>query len=330
MFIDKINSYYIRIVKDYTMQYTLTQLTYAISLAKTGSFLEAADQCFVSQPTLSMQVKKLEDSLQVTLFDRSKHPIKLTDTGKIFIEKAKEILQATRALDEHIRFAKGEISGELRIGIIPTLAPFILPGFLSKFAAEYPKLKLSVVEMVTNEIVKKLAHDDLDLGILVTPLRNASIKEFPIFYEEILLYVNKNHPNSAETFWDLKSIDLNQIWMLSEGHCFRNQVLNLCAFKSNKASFNFESGSIETLIKMVDKEGGFTFIPELAALDLPPNFKGNIVGMGKEKQFREVSLVVSRLFVKERLVKVFMQALLEHLPKRVLNRDKTNVVEIEI
>ncbi|MGY6562897.1 MAG: LysR substrate-binding domain-containing protein [Luteibaculaceae bacterium] len=310
------------------MQYTLTQLHYAITLADTGSFVIASDYCLVSQPTLSIQIKKLEESVGFSIFNRASQPVKPTRAGAVFLQYAKEILSKARALDEEIKDIKGKLSGELRIGIIPTLAPYILPGLLKEFSALYPEVSITVSEIITSDIIELLENDRLDIGLLVTPLHDKKIIEYPLFYEEIVLYRNKNYQQDKAIYWEPSQLNKNDLWLLQEGHCFRNQVVNLCEFKNTHSNIKFDSGSIETLLKMVEHEGGYTLIPELAALNLDAERQKNVIPLGEQHYHREVSLVVSKLFAKHKLIERFKQLLLKRLPEKLKNRKPANVVDI--
>jgi LysR family transcriptional regulator, hydrogen peroxide-inducible genes activator len=173
---------------------TLTQLSYVTAVAQTRNFGLAAKTCFISQPTLSMQIQKLEDDLEVTLFDRSKKPVEPTAIGQRIIEQAQVVLQEAKRIEELIKEEKGEISGEFKLGIIPTLAPYLLPLFLKNFTTVYPAVNLIVEEMQTQKIIKMLKEDKIDGGILVTPLNHKGIVEWPIFNDPFLAYLAPKHP----------------------------------------------------------------------------------------------------------------------------------------
>ncbi|MBK9592042.1 MAG: hydrogen peroxide-inducible genes activator [Crocinitomicaceae bacterium] len=308
---------------------SLIQLEYIVALDSYRSFSLAADKCFVTQPTLSMQVKKMETDLGITIFDRTKQPIVVTDIGRVIVDQARLVLSESKKIEELIQLSKNTLTGELKIGVIPSIAAYLLPKFLGNLARKHPGIKISVQELLTEEIVENLRTEKIDVGILVTPLEHAGIIETPLFYEKILLYMN-----AAQEFAKLESIKLSQIntdnlWLLSQGHCFRNQVINLCKIKdsNNALPFEYESASIETLIKFVDKEGGFTLIPELAALDLPDSKKHLAKQIKDVKPIREVSLVTNRVFVKQRILEVLKTEIIQSVPKEMLDKKRGEIVE---
>ena len=309
---------------------TLTQLEYIVAVDTHRHFATAAKKCFITQPTLSMQIKKLEETLDVTIFDRSKQPIIPTDVGTSIIEQARIILGETHKIDEIVKHHMNCIEGSLKIGIIPTLAPFLLPMFIGDYIRKYPAIKVEVEELVSNEIMDRLKKDQLDVGIFVTPAKDDKIKEAPIFYEEMLIYAHKDHPLLNKPLIEVKDIATPEIWMLSDGHCFRNQVINLCDMHNlqhQELPFEFESNSLETLMKIVDKEGGFTLIPELATQYLPPKKLRQVKHFSNLHPLREVSLVYSRHYSKHKLLKLLHDHLKGVIPQEMLNPQRGTIVD---
>ncbi|MBI3135360.1 MAG: hydrogen peroxide-inducible genes activator [Bacteroidetes bacterium] len=308
---------------------SLIQLEYIVALDTYRSFSLAADKCFVTQPTLSMQIKKMETDLGITIFDRTKQPIVVTDIGRVIVDQARQVLAESKKIEELIQLSKNTLTGELKIGIIPSLAPYLLPLFLGNFARKYPGIKISVREYLTHEISEYLQNEKIDVGLLVTPLDIGGFNETPLFYEKILLYCNKNHPFAK--LHEIKSTQLGHenLWLLSQGHCFRNQAVNLCKMKdqTNTLPFEYESASIETLIKFVDKEGGFTLIPELALLDFNDAKKSLAKRIKDVNPVREVSLVTSRVFVKKRILEVLKKEILEAIPAEMQDKKRGEIVE---
>lgn len=250
---------------------TFTQLEYVIAVDNYRHFADAARACFVTQPTLSMQLQKLEDELGFKIFDRSKQPVLPTENGLMVIEHAKKILAERNALQEVVAAKKGVVNGELKLAVIPTLAPYLLPLFIQPFLKKYPGVKLIITELTTENILHRLKDGRIDAGILVTPLPDASIKETPLFYEEMMAYVSHNNLAYKKSYVLPKDIDPSKLWLLEEGHCFRSQIINLCELRKQKAeerSFEYEAGSLEALKRMVDRYDGITVLPELATLDL--------------------------------------------------------------
>jgi LysR family hydrogen peroxide-inducible transcriptional activator len=311
---------------------TFTQLDYIVSIDVHRHFATAANHCFVTQPTLSMQVQKLELELGLILFDRSKQPVIPTEGGMEVIEQAKKILAEKQRLVEIIQHRKGIVSGELRIGILPTLAPYLLPLFVLGFTKKYPQIKLVVYEMTTDLIVKRLREGFVDVGILSTPLFENGIREEVLFYEELLAYVSEKNTAYKKTYILAKDIDPNKLWLLEEGHCFRSQINNLCElYKASRmgSQFDYEAGSFETLRRMVDLNDGITILPELATQDLTQRQLRLIRHFISPKPVREVSLVVHRDFVKQRLVAALKKEILDAVPEKIRQNESLHIVPIE-
>ena len=284
---------------------TLTQLEYIVAIDEYRHFATAAEKCFVTQPTLSMQIKKLEDELGVIIFDRSRQPVVPTDLGAKLIEQARMTLSATQRIKEIIQEEQQEVEGTLKIGIIPTLAPYLLPVFIGPYIRKYPAVKVEVEELVSEEIIRRLKRDMLDVGLFVTPYHDEKIVERPVFYEEMLVYAHPDSELLKKKEVGHEGIVTSDIWMLGNGHCFRNQVVNLCEMSASQHKnlpFEFESNSLETLMRIVDVEGGFTLIPELALQYMSPEKKKQVRSIANTKPLREVSVIYSRHFTKQRLI----------------------------
>lgn len=294
---------------------TLIQLEYIIAVDNYRHFGKAAEASFVTQPTLSMQIHKLEEQLGVVIFDRSKQPVVPTDIGKRIIEQARATITESRKIKQLLDDEKGEISGELNIGIIPTLSPYLLPLFIHSFMEKYPNIKVKVEELITEQVVHKLKNELLDIGIIVTPFTDPGLTIKPMFYEEFFAYVSHR-----SRFYNMEELSVNDIpaddiWLLNEGHCFRDQVLNLCqTYKERDSRFKYESGSLEALKKIVDKHGGLTLLPELATLDFDKAAKAKMRPFKAPKPVREVSLVMHRSFLKRNLVEALHKEILNAIP----------------
>lgn len=310
---------------------TFVQLEYIIAVDTWRHFATAADHCFITQPTLSMQIQKLEEELDIKIFDRSKQPVVPTETGMEIIEQARVILAGRNGLLETIQAKKGMMVGELRIGIIPTLAPYLLPLFIQPFTKKYPSVRLVVHEMMTELIIARLREGKIDAGILVTPLQETGIKEFVLFYEELMAYVSRKNEVYEKTYVMPQDIDPNKLWLLEEGHCFRSQIVNLCELRKmsrESSHFDYEAGSIETLRRMVEMNDGITIIPELATLDMPLKQTQLIRHFRKPAPMREVSLVVHRNQVKKRLIDVLRQEILLTVPEKIRKNKTPNIVPV--
>lgn len=311
---------------------TITQLEYIIAVDQYQSFSAAADACFVTQPTLSMQIKKLEEQLDVIIFDRGKQPIIPTDVGKQIIEQGKIVLKEAQKVNDLILDYKGEVSGELKIGIIPTLAPYLIPLFVGSISRKYPNLQLIIKELQSEHIIKAIHDDTIDVGLLVTPILENGITEEPLFYEDIVVYTNPDYKFEKQLEVDIADLTSPDIWLLSAGHCFRDQVINLCSYQrtnnmNSALPISYESGSLETLIRLVDREGGFTLLPELAVDELPEEAKDHIRTFVNERPMREVSLIYARNYAKASLIKVLSESIKENIPQELLTRERGHVVE---
>lgn len=309
---------------------TIIQLEYIAAVDKHRNFARASEACFVTQPTLSMQIKKLEEDLGVIIFDRSKKPVIATEVGRKIIDQARVVIRQSEEIHEIIKEFNRNISGQIRIGIIPTLAPYLLPRFAGSFNKKYPEVHLVVRELITERIARDLKNDDLDAGIFVTPFNDDRLKERPLFFEEMKIYASPEHRLLQKNEILVKDVETPEIWLLSDGHCFRDQVVNLCSIPElpeNELPFEFEGGSIETLIKIIDREGGFTLIPELAVLEFRDEMRKQVRSFDHYKPLREVSLVFSRNFAKERLLKLLFEEIRSSVPEFMLARERGDIVE---
>ena len=309
---------------------TLTQLEYIVAIDEYRHFATAAEKCFVTQPTLSMQIKKLEDELGVIIFDRSRQPVVPTDLGAKLIEQARMTLSATQRIKEIIQEEQQEVEGTLKIGIKPTLAPYLLPVFIGPYIRKYPAVKVEVEELVSEEIIRRLKRDMLDVGLFVTPYHDEKIVERPVFYEEMLVYAHPDCELLKKKEVGHEDIVTSDIWMLGNGHCFRNQVVNLCEMSASQHKnlpFEFESNSLETLMRIVDVEGGFTLIPELALQYMSPEKKKQVRSIANTKPLREVSVIYSRHFTKQRLITLLCDEIKSVVPAHMLKRDRGMIVE---
>jgi LysR family hydrogen peroxide-inducible transcriptional activator len=308
---------------------TLTQLEYILALDTYRHFGLAADQCFVTQPTLSMQIQKLEEELGVKIFDRTKQPVIPTEIGELIIAQARIAHREARMIQQIINDQKNTLAGELRVGIIPTLAPYVIPPLYKNLREKYPQLNLVVKETITEEVLHELKQNRLDCGIVVTPLEDSSIKEDVLFYEELFVYLSKKNALMDKKFVLPHDIDPNQLWLLEEGHCFRSQILNLCELrKRSDLHFQYETGNIETLKRMVDKSDGITILPELAVRELSPSQLKLIKRLKEPSPAREVSLITHRDHVKNRLIKTLREEILRIIPKEMQKLQNKKVVEI--
>jgi len=283
---------------------TITQLKYVLAVAEFKNFTLAAEHSFVTQPTLSMQIQKLEDELDVTIFNRKKKPIALTSIGEKIIKQAKLIVDESVRINDIVEQQKGFIGGEFKLGIIPTIMPTLLPIFLKNFLKKYPKVKLIIEELTTEEIIRKLSDGHLDVGIAATPLENEAIKERPIYYEPFVGFVSDDHRLFNQSNITEDDLDIDDVLLLEDGHCFKNSVINICKNKhsNDHHQFQLESGNISTLIKL-SKEGlGMTLIPYLHTLELPEQDKKYLKEFSSSVPAREVSIIYHKSQLKMQLI----------------------------
>ncbi|SMB86267.1 transcriptional regulator, LysR family [Hymenobacter roseosalivarius DSM 11622] len=300
----------------YLRTVNLQQLEYLLALDTHRQFVSAAGSCHVTQPALSMQLQKLEEELGVLLFDRKKKRLEPTAVGVKVIQQARHVLREVQLLREVVQVEKGELVGEVRLGIIPTLAPYLVPLFLVPLAERHPQLRVRVEELQSEELVSRLKAHQLDIGLLITPLDDGQLREVPLLEEPFLGYVSVSHPLYAHA--TLRPTDLSGagLWLLQQGHCFRNQVLTICAPPDGVHPYSYESGSIETLKELVRRNNGYTLVPELSVLGEAGD-NPMVKRFEAPEPVREVSLVVHHGFVRTQLLTNLRQLILEQVPERL-------------
>lgn len=283
---------------------TISQLEYVLAVAKYQNFTEAAKHSFVTQPTLSMQIQKLEEELDIKIFNRKKKPIALTDIGLKIVEQAKVIVSESKRMNDIVDQQRGYIGGEFKLGIIPTIMPTLLPMFLKLFLKKYPKVSLTVSELTTPEIIKQLVNGNIDVGIAATPLENEAIKERPLYYEPFIGFIPESHPLYAKQKLVPEYLDISEILLLEDGHCFKDNIINLCRPKNHISSqhFELESGNFNTLIKLAKEGMGMTLLPYLETLELPKSETKYLREFVKPVPAREVSLVYHKSQLKIQMV----------------------------
>ncbi|MES2656321.1 MAG: hydrogen peroxide-inducible genes activator [Bacteroidota bacterium] len=309
----------------------LQQLEYIVAIDNYRHFLKAANACNITQATLSMMVKKLEEELNAIIFDRSKQPVVPTLVGEKIIAQARRVLNEGKQLKEIVLSGHGQISGDLKVGIIPTIAPYLLPLVLKNISKKYPKLNLFIYEFTTNIIIEKLKSGEIDVGILATPLAEKTIVEMPLYYEQYFLYINKNETQFDKKYVLPQHITLDKLWLLEEGHCMRSQIFNFCELKKEQhfqSQFTYEAGSIETLMNLVDSNYGVTIIPELACSKISAKQKMQLRYFKSPTPVREVSLVTHHQYVKEKLIKALKEIILNSVPEEMKTKANQNIIAI--
>ncbi len=283
---------------------TITQLHYVLAVAEHKNFTKAAQKVFVTQPTLSMQIQKLEEELDITIFDRTKKPIQLTEVGQKIVQQARNIVNESDRIKDIVDQQKGFIGGIFRLGVIPTIMPTLLPMFIGNFMKKFPKVKLKIEELHTEAILEKLKEGHLDAAIAATPLQIDGIKENVLYYEPFVPYIPKEIDMHTNEKIDIDSLDINKILLLEDGHCFKDGIINLC--KANREydgdQLQLESGSFETLIKLANEGLGMTLLPYLHTLELKESEKKNLKMFNDPVPAREVSLIYNRSELKMQII----------------------------
>ena len=309
---------------------TITQLEYAVAVATYKSFVSAAQKCFVTQPTLSMQIQKMEEELGVRIFDRNKHPITTTDIGELIVLQAKTALAEVDRINEVIQGQQKILSGTFKFAAIPTVAPNILPSLLENYSKNFPEMKLQVTEMETNQILDALRNNEIGAALLSTPLEEKGIKEYPLFYEPFVGYIADGEKALEKRMILPSDISLDRIWLLNEGHCMRNQIINLCSDQIQKLQserpYRYESSNVETLRKMVEKNGGMAILPELATLEFNEDQIEHIRYFEDPEPVREISLVTNDNFVRMSILQSLMDEILKLVPEKMRVQKKNRKV----
>lgn len=291
---------------------TIIQLEYLLAVANFGSFSVAAEHCFVTQPSLSMQIKSLEDELGVMLLDRSKKPVIPTEAGVAVLEQARETLREYNSIKEVVARIKGEMSGRIRLGVIPTIAPYMLHKFIPDFVKRYPKVELEIREMKTEHIIDALNRDRIDAALVAGGTCGEGILEYDLFDDRFFAYVSPDSPLYNKSNIRIEDIDMRELILLSAGNCMRDQVLELCqARREVPAHYSFESGSLDTLMRIVDCTSCMTVIPEMAVEYVPKERQPQVKSLLKGASSRKISLAIRRTYVKKSIVDALKETILD-------------------
>jgi len=309
---------------------TITQLEYAVAVATYKSFVAAADKCFVTQPTLSMQIQKLEEELGIKLFDRNKHPIAITAIGEAIIAQTRVVLAECEKINELIQQQQNKLSGIFKFAVIPTIAPYILPGLLENYSRKYPEVKLQISELETQEVIHALKNNEIDAALVSTPLEEHGIKEYPLFYEPFVGYFSEGENALKKRLINPSDIAMDRIWLLNEGHCMRNQIINLCSeqvqqLQANKP-YRYESSNVETLRKLVDRNKGLTVLPELSIMEFNEDQMERVRYFEDPEPVREVGLITNDHFVRMTLLQSLMDEILNLVPEKMRVQKKNRKV----
>lgn len=314
------------------INFSVQQLEYLLAIERFQHFGRAAEACHVTQPTLSMQLQKLEDQLGAILIERSTHPIRLTEVGTRIAEQARVAMQSLRSIAAEATEPKKLLQGKYRLGVIPTLATDLIPLFIGKFAADFPKITLEIEEVETKNALRLLELEELDGALAATPLSDSKFQESPIFYEPFILYVSKQHPFAKRKSVHEEELDGKDVWLLKEGHCLRNQVIRLCSLGGKPSPFKtvtFEGGSLETLMRLVDQHGGYTLLPWLRFIETKGS-KGVFVPFEGAPPLREVSLVTRHRALKEGIHEALSRTVRLAVPESLREVPKTRRQVIKV
>ncbi|NDV69539.1 hydrogen peroxide-inducible genes activator [Dysgonomonas sp. 25] len=311
----------------------IQQLEYIIAVDNHRHFAKAAEASFVTQPTLSMMIQKLEDEIGVKIFDRSQLPVQPTPIGVQVINQARIIVSQVKQIKEIIQEEKGIVQGVFKLGIIPTIAPYLLPKLMKRHNDNGYDITLVIEEMTTAQICERLLDGTLDGAILATPLKNEKIMEYPIYYEKFYAYVSPQETSLyAKKELDEDDLNVNRLWLLEEVHCFRNQILKLCSTRRRKSAhslFTYEAGSIDTLINIVDNNSGLTVIPEMTLDVLNEKQMKHVRPLKDMNPVREISLVTRKDFLREKIINIIISEVKDVVPKEYLDPErKKSIVDL--
>ncbi len=298
---------------------TLTQIEYMLAVAKERSFRGAADSRFVSQPALSTQIHKLEEELGVVIFDRSQSPIRPTKIGSLIIEQAKVLHHEALRIPEIVQTEKYGLVGELNVGVIPTISPYLVPLFLKSFNHTYPQIDISISELTTHTCLKHLENEDIDAAILATKEDEKRFIQERLYDEEFLLFAHKDNKLLKKTQASIGDVCLTDLWLLEEGHCLSDAIITTCHLRKDVSQLpghlNFKIGNLESLRLLVQENFGYTLLPYLSTLKLNPKEKKLLRPFSDRKPQRTVYLTLRKGYLKEGLVKALKSQILEAVPK---------------
>lgn len=299
---------------------TLQQLEYILALNEQRHFGKAAEQCNVTQPTLSAMIQKLEDELGTKIFDRNRQPIGITPIGMQIIEQAREVLNQAGRIKSLIEEARQEISGVFRLGILPTIAPYLLPRFFPHLEKKFPKLDIRVSEMKTSDIKQALLTGEIDGGILANMPDFEEYTVNHLFYEQYYAYVAEEDALFEKD--KIRTADLatsNQLWLLDEGHCFRDQLVKFCQLKpAQNSQLTYRLGSMETFMRMVESGRGVTFIPELAVLQMSEAQKKLVRPFAVPIPTRQLIMMTNKNYIRQTLLQTIIAEIQGAVPREML------------
>ncbi|MEO5968625.1 MAG: LysR substrate-binding domain-containing protein [Bdellovibrionia bacterium] len=313
---------------------TLTQIEYVLAVEKHRHFGKAAKACHISQPTLSQQIQKLEDELSIIIFDRIQKPILPTDRGRRFLEQAKVVVREHQRLVHTTKREMDSVSGEFRLAVIPTVAAYLIPLFLRDFSESYPEVELYIEELKTDTVIEELKNEGLDGAILATPLQQG-FKEHPLYYEPFSIYAAKGHSLLEKQKVSSKDLDASEMWMLKDGNCFKTQITNYCSINPKQdnvfKNIHFQSGNLNTLCHVIQKNRGYTLIPELlTTLMSPSEVQAYVRPFKSPAPTREISFVYRRDHWKLEIIAALEKSIMKSLPDYVSTKRSKELVVVEV
>lgn len=306
---------------------TIQQLEYILAVDRFRHFGKAAEYCLVTQPTLSAMVQKLEEELDVKIFDRSTQPVQPTSVGRKIIEQARAVLTQASKVKEIVQEEGQSLKGVFRIAVLPTIAPYLLPRFFPKFMEDYPELDIRVSEMKTQDVLVALAAGKVDAAIIATAVDNKSLQAETLFYEQFLGYVARKESIFKNEMIRTTDISGERLWLLDEGHCFRDQLMRFCQLETVKLhQAAYHLGSMETFMRIVEGGKGITFIPELALYQLSDQQKELVRPFAIPRPTREISIVTKTDFVRFSVLSILKERIRSSIPKEMLTLQNTQRV----
>jgi LysR family hydrogen peroxide-inducible transcriptional activator len=294
---------------------TIQQLKYIVALDEERHFARAAEMCMVTQPGLTIQLKNLEEEIGIKIFDRNKVPLTPTVLGMEIINKAKKILREADEIRDFVVNEKNLLEGELKLGIISTLSPYLIPLFIKAMKEATPNVRFIIRESNTGQLMKDLETGTIDVAIMATPTGNSNLIEHPVFKEPFVAYLNDEHPMATSDFYELQPTDKTELLLLHHEFCYNAQLLDICGLKNSdkiKEQFTYDISSIETLKNLVRAQLGFAIIPQLSVLNETES--GLFKPFKEPIPVREISLVVSDSFSKKLLLEKMNEAIWNCLP----------------
>ena len=306
---------------------TLQQLQYIVALEQYGQFVKAAESCYVTQPTLTMQLQKLEEEVGGLLFNRDKSPVTPTDLGKLFLERARIILKEVEGLKLLVNEEIDKIDGTYNIGVIPTIAPYLMPLLIPQLIKANPKVKVKIFELRTDEVIDALKKGTIDIGIAATPLLEEIIREIPVYFEPFEIYISNHHPKYYRAQWTSADVESNEMLILDEGHCFRDQALAICSRSGKKFNkgFEYQSGSLEALMGLVNQGFGYTMVPALAVKG--KGLENNIRSFKSPRPVREISILVHKSFARSAFIEWLQLQIEKVVPKEYIQPKKVKRIK---